>query len=183
MENIEMIEKLMEKADVTFEEGKGVLESVNWNLLDALIALEKEGKIRSASTSSHSTKQDISEEIENIRSTDEPESFKDVMKRFFSWVKKLAVTGMDNRMLMHGKDGREIFGMPVTVLTVLLVLSAFTGFITVVLICLVIAFFRGCSFSFEGPDLGTEKVNSFMSKIKFTGGRKSESDIEIDDRK
>ena len=51
MNNVEMIEKLMEKADVTYEEAKGVLESLNWNLLDALIALEKEGKMKRSKTS------------------------------------------------------------------------------------------------------------------------------------
>ena len=52
MDNIEMIEKLREKADVTYDEAKEILESLNWNMLDALIALEKEGKLKKTENSS-----------------------------------------------------------------------------------------------------------------------------------
>lgn len=183
MENVEMIEKLMEKADVTYEEAKGVLESLNWNLLDALIALEKEGKIRKPETSGFTTKQDISEDIENIKSSEEPETFKDVLKRFFTWIRMLASRGMDNRFIISRKEGTEIIGLPVTVLAVLLIFALFSGAIFAVIIALVIMFFCGCTFSFEGDDLGTEKINSVMAKIKYTNSKEKKSDMDIDDRK
>lgn len=183
MENVEMIEKLMEKADVTYEEAKGVLESVNWNLLDALIALEKEGKIKTQQTSAYSTKQDITEDIENIRNTEEPETFRDVMKNVFTWIKKVASRGMDNRFCVHRKDGSELIGLPVTVLAVILIIAMFSGAIFAVIVSLVVLFFCGCTFSFDGPDLGTEKINSNMAKIKYTGRKREKSEVDIDDRK
>ena len=45
MEHIEMVEKLMEKANVSYAEAKQALENNNWDMLDALIELERQGKL------------------------------------------------------------------------------------------------------------------------------------------
>ena len=44
MERVEMIEKLMEKTNVTREEAEKALEKVNWDLLDAIIYVERSKK-------------------------------------------------------------------------------------------------------------------------------------------
>ncbi len=44
MDNFEKVEKLREKANVTFEEAKEALEEANGDLLDAMIIFEKQGK-------------------------------------------------------------------------------------------------------------------------------------------
>ena len=44
MERMEMVEKLRLKAQVSYEEAKLALENSDWDLLDALVYLEKEGK-------------------------------------------------------------------------------------------------------------------------------------------
>lgn len=41
MERKEMIEKLMNKAKVSYEEAESALEKNNWDLLDAMIYLER----------------------------------------------------------------------------------------------------------------------------------------------
>ena len=50
MERNEMIKKLMEKAYVTNEEAQEVLEKCNWDLLDAIIYLERNGKVENNET-------------------------------------------------------------------------------------------------------------------------------------
>ena len=45
MTNLEMVETLREKANVSYEEAKTALEASNWDLLDAILLLESEGKI------------------------------------------------------------------------------------------------------------------------------------------
>jgi len=40
-----MVETLREKANVSYEEAKAALEASNWDLLDAIVLLEGEGKI------------------------------------------------------------------------------------------------------------------------------------------
>ena len=48
MEDIKLIEKLRDKANISYEEAKEVLEKNNWDILDAIIYLEKKGKIKGA---------------------------------------------------------------------------------------------------------------------------------------
>lgn len=50
MERNEMIKKLMEKAHVTYEEAQEVLEKCKWDLLDAIIYLERSGKVENNDT-------------------------------------------------------------------------------------------------------------------------------------
>ena len=45
MEHIEMIEKLREKAGITREEAADALTRANWDMLEALVILEREGRI------------------------------------------------------------------------------------------------------------------------------------------
>lgn len=40
MDNFEKVEKLREKANVSYEEAKQALENCNWDILDAMIYLE-----------------------------------------------------------------------------------------------------------------------------------------------
>ena len=46
MEHIEMIEKLREKAGITREEAADALTRANWDMLEALVILEREGKVK-----------------------------------------------------------------------------------------------------------------------------------------
>ena len=46
MEQLEKVEKLRERADVSYEEAKEALEACDWDLLDAMVWLEKRGKVK-----------------------------------------------------------------------------------------------------------------------------------------
>ncbi|MCI6582501.1 MAG: DUF4342 domain-containing protein [Oscillospiraceae bacterium] len=176
MNNVEMIEKLMEKADVTYEEAKGVLESLNWNLLDALIALEKEGKMKKPEQTGYSTKQEIPEDFTSAASEKKGNSFIEMVKSALRWTGKVICKGMDNKLCIIGKNGKMIMEIPLTILAVLMI-PAFW----LIIICLVIALFNGCQFKMTGPDLGTDKVNNVMDKIRITSG--DGCSVDIDDSK
>ena len=51
MEHAEMIERLMEKTTLGEEEARSALEQNGWNLLDALIAEERAGRLKGKSNS------------------------------------------------------------------------------------------------------------------------------------
>ena len=51
MEHMEMIEKLRQKAGITREEAEDALSRAGWDMLDALVILEREGKIASLTSS------------------------------------------------------------------------------------------------------------------------------------
>jgi len=51
MEHIDMMEKLREKANISLGEAKEVLERADWDMREALVILEREGKIQPLTTS------------------------------------------------------------------------------------------------------------------------------------
>ena len=58
MDHFEMVEKLREKANVTYEEAKDALEASDWDLLDALLMLESKGRLQEMESEAYSTRQD-----------------------------------------------------------------------------------------------------------------------------
>ena len=55
MEFFEKVEALREKANVSYEVAKEAMEACNYDMLDAMIYLEKQGKVNSGSTASYTT--------------------------------------------------------------------------------------------------------------------------------
>ncbi len=55
MDNLEKVEKLREKTGVSYEEAKQALEACNYDVLDALIYLEKKGKVKAPEVESYTT--------------------------------------------------------------------------------------------------------------------------------
>jgi len=158
MDHIEMVEKLREKTGLSYEEARAVLERSDWNLLDALIALEQEGKREGGAT--YTTTETVTQE-ENANSTTVNASaprFRDQLRKLWRWLVELFHKGNRNYLCME-KGGRRHFELPVT-LGVILLIAAFwlcIGLLIIALLC-------GCRFRFSGPDLGNEKVNNVMDK-------------------
>ena len=55
MDKLEKIDRLRERADVSYEEAKEALEQAGDDLLDAMVLLEKAGKVKQPQQSSYST--------------------------------------------------------------------------------------------------------------------------------
>ncbi|MDU2459711.1 MAG: ubiquitin, partial [Clostridium sp.] len=72
MEKIKLIDKLREKANISYEEAKTVLENNNWDILDALLYLEESGMVEKPSVSIFYTNESrYSGEIQVIRKNEE----------------------------------------------------------------------------------------------------------------
>ena len=56
MDHLEMVEKLREKANVSYEEATQALEACDWDLLDALLMLESEGRLHDMEEAAYSTR-------------------------------------------------------------------------------------------------------------------------------
>ena len=67
MEKLEKVEKLRERANVSYEEAKAALEENDWDLLDAMVALEKNGKTDSPKQQQYSTSYDQQEEYVSVK--------------------------------------------------------------------------------------------------------------------
>ncbi|MBR6160026.1 MAG: DUF4342 domain-containing protein [Lachnospiraceae bacterium] len=140
MDNFEKVEKLREKANVTFEEAKAALEEANGDLLDAMIILEKQGKAE-AKKESYSTR----DESKELLVVDQPE--KKEKKRGNAFTDKLKVLwhkSCENNFVVEHND-EPLINVPIWVFILILL---FTWHVTLVL--LIVALFFGCKYSFKG---------------------------------
>ena len=159
MTNFEMVEMLREKANVSYEEAKAALEAANWDLLDAMVILEKEGKVVE-NGGSYSTRP---EEEEAPKEERKAKHRGDAGARgAFKWIWdnfcKLVRMGNAN-FLVVSRKGEEMFSLPVTVFVVLLIVCQWFA-----LAALVIGLFCGLRYSFRGPNLGKQSINDAMDK-------------------
>lgn len=154
MTHYEMVELLREKANVSYEEAKNALEAADWDLLDAIVLLEREGKT-SATSTTYSTQSEPEPEQEQPKRSE----FKDNMKRLGGWLAHLIEIGNRNSFVIS-KHGKELFHLPVTAAVLVLCISW-----PLTLVLLIIGLFAGCRYSFRGPQLGTDTVNNVMNKV------------------
>ena len=163
MTELEKVEKLREKANVTFAEAKEALDAANGDILEALILLEKQGKSTipagggffsgdGASPSQHE------QPGKNARSGGKSagENIGDLLRRFGKFCIFLFNKGNTN-FLDATKGETPLFSCPVTVLAVLLIF-----FFWVTVPAFIISLFCGFRYKFRGAELGKDSVINVM---------------------
>ncbi len=153
MNEYEKVEKLREKANVSYEEAKAALEKCNWDLLDAIVLLEREGKINDGAAH-HSTR------TETAEASEEPDApnFSVRLSAVWAQVRRWIQICNENRLVIHRND-QQIIAIPLTVLIVLLLFGSFW-----LLAVLAAGLFFGFRYSIQGEQLGTPQVNDVMDK-------------------
>ena len=95
MDNLEKVEKIREKTGVSYEEAKAALEATNYDVLDAIIYLEKNGKVKAPEVTSYTTEQAQQTSTEFEQAQQEytrdcnKKTFGQMMDQFFSWCGRL----------------------------------------------------------------------------------------------
>lgn len=160
MDELEKVEKLRQRADVTYEEAKAALEACGWDLLDAMVYLEKQGKVKKPQQSVHSTCYEeqtqyasVQEKV-NQQKTESGNSFGEKLKHLLKIVWQKC---RDNYLCVKRKE-ELLFKVPVWAF-VLLLLFLFEIVIPVMLVSL----FLDCHYSFSGKD-NLEGANKAMDK-------------------
>ena len=159
MASVETVEKLRERANVSYEEAGAALDSCGGDLLEALIMLEKQGKVNAPSGGDYSSKNETRETqlVKTPQAENEKgESFSEMMNRFFKWCGKIIHKGNTNFFEVW-RENKKILTVPVTVLILLLI---FAFWVTLPL--MVIGLFMSCRYSFQGGSVGTVNVNDVM---------------------
>jgi len=157
MDRIEIVEKLKEKAGVSYEEAKDALEKSDWDLLDAIVLLEKEGKVKETG---YTTKKEEPPKSESKTRAEESQNA-DGFERFTNFLGKMFHKGNTNHLNISQR-GEHKFKMPVTVFVLLLLILPMTPLI---LGLMVIGLFCGFRYKFTGPDLGKNGgINNVMDK-------------------
>ena len=148
MEKMEKVEALRNKAGVTYEEAKAALEANNWDVLDAMIALEKEGKVKQTSSSKAEVLTGDVVTENGQKSSSEPKR-----RKFMNWVKDILRKANRNSFEIS-KDGKIILTVPVLVFVIVL-LFAFH----IVIPLMIIGLFFSIKYHFSGPDVHSVDVD------------------------
>lgn len=168
MENFEKVELLREKANVSFEEAKVALEACNYDMLDAIVYLERQGKVNAGSTASYTTFSgtDTSQEFEqaqkNYEDSCQRTSFGEMLNKFGKWCGRVIQKSVEIDFCVT-KNEKLLLKVPVLAL-VLALLIAFWFFG----ILLVIGLFCDCKYYFQGMDTATINLNQICEKASET---------------
>ncbi len=161
MENYEKAELLSQKAHVTLEEAREALVQSDWDLLDAMVLLER--KSRAAGETVHvqggEEPAEAPQPVKTKRRDEGHMGFKAGMREIFNMARKAFRMTLDNDFCVV-RFGRTVLRVPVLVLIVLLIFCFW-----IVLPALLIALFFGCRYRFEGRELGKDAVNRAMDKL------------------
>jgi hypothetical protein len=162
LDTLEQIEKLRTIANVSYEEAKDALEAANGNLLDAVIYLEKQGKVEPPSgggfySSEKKTTAGTSNKSKNWEeknsNSDKESSLISFLKKLWEFCLKMIRKGNRNTFEVL-KNGETKAYFPVTILALLLI---FAFWATLPLI--IIGLFLGFRYRFTGPDIKEQTIN------------------------
>lgn len=169
-EKMERVEKLREKAGITYEEAKNALEASNWDTLDALVYLESIGKVKPPQNSTYSTgaqSQINNNYVQQYRDYEYTQqqcnkrTITDHINDFFNWCADMLRKGNENYFCAERNNERPI-EMPITVFIVLLIVGFW-----VIIILMLVGLFLGFRYSIKGADVRgkeADDINKFMDK-------------------
>lgn len=191
MDHLEKVEKLRQRANVSNEEAKKALEDCNWDMLDAIVMLESQGKVKETAKQTGSSTDGAqatepaqaltvcgSQQDEHQNGSGKQGGEKQ-QSNFFTKlgraIKYLVKKGCENSLVIK-QHGQPLMDLPVIAFIILLIL-----FFWVVVPIMVISLFFDFSYNFKGADLGKEQVNRAMdSATEAVNNFKSE--INKDDK-
>lgn len=171
MENYQKVEQLVNKAGCSYEEAKAALEACDWDMLDAVISLERDGKVEKGSVEQKTEEPvEIIPEVIPDKSAYEGASGyqgsdgnagseRKAPKRERKLWKRIKSILTNNRMVVFKSNGQQILDLPIWIPVIALI-----AFFWATLIIAGIAMVLGCRFHFEGEDLGKININSTMDK-------------------
>lgn len=137
MERYQMAEALRQKAGISYEEARKALEDSNWDMLDAMVHLERGGKVGAGQGKEKEAMG--SDKVKQAAQTAEG-----WFTKFIGWVKSVIDAGNQSHFTIT-KEGRQVLEVPVTV-AVLLFLFLHGVFV----FALVLALIFGYRFAFRG---------------------------------
>ncbi len=168
METFELIEALRKKANVSFEDAKEAMEACDYDMLDAMVYLEKQGKVNEGSTASYTTSSgtETSQEFEQAQKSYEDScqrtTLGEMLNKFGKWCGRVLQKSLEIDFCVT-KNEKLLLKVPVLVL-VLALLIAFW----LLAILLVVGLFCGCKYYFQGMDTATINLNQICEQASET---------------
>lgn len=171
---LEQVEQLRSKVDLSYEDAKRLLKQTNGNLLDALILLERQGRLAKGAGffTTHPPEEKLDSPCEKRGGwrcascadvdTDVNRDWKAKLKEIWRTVSSALRHGTENHLQVWRGDSL-LTSIPILIL-ILLVIVAFWVMIPLLLAGL----FFGCCYQFSGPDLDREGLNNTMENVSDT---------------
>lgn len=168
---LEMVERLREKAPVSYGQAKRALEYSGGNLLDALIYLEEQGAIPRQEGAYFTTRGETPPAPPEPRDlpapAGEPAGKKGKKKKKpagerGSLLRTLRRWLIDNELEIWRKD-KPVTALPVLILVLLVIFAYY-----VVIPLLILGLFLGFRYRFSGPDLERDDLNGMMGTVADT---------------
>lgn len=148
MEKLEKVELLREKANVTYEEARSALEQADWDLLDAMVLLERQGKVGEPGPVAYSTEYEEQKDYIRVRDkVEEQEKSAPNFSRTLGRMIRLFILFLKRTVFLVRKDEDILFQMPTMVFAILL---AF--FWEAIVPVMIIALFFGVRYAFDGTE-------------------------------
>ena len=159
MERNEMINTLVRKANISVEEAQEVLEKCNWDLLDAIVYLERRGKVENNEVTAL-TVVEVKEEKEDKKKQDEKYGgIGEIVGRMFRFIGKFIKKSNKNFFEIR-KDKEKPIRISLTISILFLI---FLSVPTIVL--LIVGLFCGYKYSLSGKKVNYESVNNIFEEV------------------
>ena len=159
MEMMEKVERLREKANVTYEEAKAALEETGGDLLDAVVLLERQGKVKEPSQSTFSTEYEEQTDYIKVRDkVEEQEKSAPSFGRTIGGLFRGFIRFIRQTTFIVTREEDTVFTMPTLVFAILLFF-----FWEILAPVMIVALFFGVRYSFDGEE-EAEKANSILHK-------------------
>ncbi len=165
MDNLEKVEKIREKTGVSYEAAKEALEASDYDILDAIVYLEKQGKVKGPAVEVVTVEEkDKKERREKFKKTQDDyekkckKGAKDGINGFFKWCGKILKKSVETSFVVERKH-ESLITMPVLVLIILLIFIFW-------IICplIIVGLFLDCRYRFEGMNSTQFDINEFCDK-------------------
>ncbi len=164
----EKVDKLRERANVSYEEAKQALERANGDILDAMIILEREGKTRKEGNGIYST--NGTESTACVTACDNGQAKRGAAgengRSFGDKIKELFRKSTVNYLVIE-RNGKNVVEIPVFAVILIVLLAWYAAIVAVV-----VSLFCDCKYSFVGEgDLEAannvcDKAENLASQVK-----------------
>lgn len=165
MEKLKLVDKLKNKANISYEEAKDALEKSNWDMLEAMLYLEAHGKVEKPSLSifyTNESKESYNENGEevNLKKDTNENNFenKNDFEGVFEAICK-AIDTCNNIFIEIIRNSRVILKIPFTVLIVLLFFAFW-----IVIPLMIIGLFFNMEFLVSSKKIDVDKINKVFKE-------------------
>ncbi|TCK98471.1 uncharacterized protein DUF4342 [Natranaerovirga hydrolytica] len=175
MNNIEKIEYLKGKGNISYEEANKLLEANDGDVIKVLCEMEKQGLLseeKNKKKQNNSNKQSNNKQKNNSNNKKQEESKQE--KTFGDSLKELFNKGNENRLVIK-RDNDLIANISINYTILFIILAPHLSIVTVILILLLGYKIR---FKKDKKYRSSEKVNDFVEKAKKNVKKSVESIVE-----